>query len=157
MQYICMVLDNEMAVLGLMSVLVFLLTNLLKMPIKHFTAKLKDEILRKRFNTFILLIPFVVGVLLDYVYCTLYLHAIPSLLTGISYGTAGIALYNTVSQISAKNGIKIENPYDSKDGKAVEELGKQIVENATINKVVEEKKLAEKDKDAISAFLNKVK
>lgn len=41
---------------------VFALTEVCKLPIKHFTAKIQDEITRKRVNAVIMLLPFAWGI-----------------------------------------------------------------------------------------------
>lgn len=48
--------------------IVFLLTYLLKKPIKHYTARIKDEQKRKLTNKWILLIPFALALLVYFIY-----------------------------------------------------------------------------------------
>lgn len=138
-------LSNPYFVGCAMAVIVFAITQLLKMPIKHYTNKIADKSLRKKVNATILLIPFVVGCLLELLYSTLYLHTSFSFLSGLGYGTAGISLYGVIERFL---GVKIENVYETtEEGQAVTEL---------VNNVVADGKVDEQDKDVIKEFLDKV-
>ncbi len=128
-----------------MSLIVFLATQVVKLPIKHFTSKIADEQKRRMTNATILLLPFIFGIALDILYSTFVLHKAFSLIYGLSYGTGAITLYGTVERFFK---VKIFNPYDTEEGKAVKEL---------VEKVVEDKKVDKKDKDAVKEFLKKIK
>jgi archaellum biogenesis protein FlaJ (TadC family) len=130
-----------------MAVFVFCLTQILKMPIKWATKKFKNERTRKLVNTIILLIPFAVGVGLEFVYST-YTHTLFTIIAGLGYGTGGISLYGIIERFF---GIKSKNPYDSEEGKAVTELIENITKDGKVDK---------KDNEIVKDFvsdINKVK
>lgn len=135
---------NEYFVSVAMAVIIFACTQLLKMPIKLLTSKITNERVRRIVNGTILLIPFILGVVLDYVYCTAVTHQAVSVINGLGYGTAGISLYGVVERFFK---VKVENPYETEEGQAVVEL----VEN-----VKEDGKIDEKDKDAVSEFMDMI-
>lgn len=128
-----------------MAVIIFLVTQVLKMPIKHFTSKIKNERTRRMVNATILLIPFALGITFDILYSTFVTHTAFSIIAGLGYGTAGISLYGAVERFFK---VKVENPYDSKEGEAVVELVEAIVDNGKCDK---------KDIDPVKTFLKKVK
>lgn len=128
-----------------MAVIIFIATQILKLPIKIATKRFKNERVRKMFNATILLIPFGLGIFLDFLYSTYILHTAFSVLAGLGYGTAGISLYGVVERFFK---VKIENPYDTEEGKAVTEL---------VNEVSKDGKVDKKDKDAVKEFWKKVK
>lgn len=138
-------LNNVYFVSGAMAVIVFLVTQVLKLPIKHFTSKIKKERVRKLVNATILLIPFAVGVLCDYLYCTYYTHTAFSVIAGLGYGTAGISLYNIIERTFK---VKIPNPYETEEGKAVVQLVETVSEDGRVD---------EQDADAVKTFMDKVK
>jgi predicted neutral ceramidase superfamily lipid hydrolase len=135
---------NEYFVSVAMAVIIFACTQLLKMPIKLLTSKIANERVRRIVNGTILLIPFILGVVLDYVYCTAVTHQAVNVINGLGYGTAGISLYGVVERFFK---VKVENPYETEEGQAVVEL----VEN-----VKEDGKIDEKDKDAVSEFMDMI-
>jgi hypothetical protein len=135
---------NEYFVSVAMAVIIFACTQLLKMPIKLLTSKIANERVRRIVNGTILLIPFILGVVLDYVYCTAVTHQAVNIINGLGYGTAGISLYGVVERFFK---VKVENPYETEEGQAVVEL----VEN-----VKEDGKIDEKDKDAVSEFMDMI-
>lgn len=145
MEFIHNLLNNVYFVWGAMAVIIFALTQLLKLPIKHFTKKIKNEKTRKMVNATILLIPFAVGVLLDFVYSTYYLHGAFSVINGLGYGTAGISLYGVIERFF---GVKSKNPYESEEGKAVTEL---------VEGVAKDGKVDGEDSHAVKDFWDKVK
>lgn len=128
-----------------MAVIVFLVTQVLKMPIKHFTSKIKNERARKLVNATILLIPFALGVLFDYLYSTYISHTAFSVIAGLGYGTAGISFYNIIERTFK---VKVENPYETEEGKAV--IG-------FVDAVTEDGKIDADDEDRVKNFLKKVK
>jgi hypothetical protein len=138
-------LHNKVFVLCAMAVIVFALTQVLKLPIKFFTKKIKNETARKRVNATILLIPFALGILFEFLYGK-YVTILPfNVINGLGYGFSGISLYSIVERFF---GIKTQNPYDTKEGKAVTEL---------ISNISSDGKIDEKDHDAVKAFWDKVK
>lgn len=137
--------NNQYVVFCIMAVLVFALTQVLKLPIKFFTKKIKNEKVRTRVNATILLIPFALGLAFEFVYSHYYLHTVFSIVKGLSYGTAGVSLYEVFKR--AFN-IKSKNPYESKEGEAVLGLVTAIAQDGKVDK---------KDKSAVKEYLDKVK
>jgi hypothetical protein len=138
-------LKNPFFVSCAMAVIIFALTQVLKLPIKHFTEKIKNERVRRMVNATILLIPFALGVLADFLYSTYYLQTAFTVITGLGYGSAGISLYGIIERFFK---VKIENPYDCEEGKAVKELVKDVSKD---------KKVDGNDKNAVKDFWDKVK
>lgn len=138
-------LSNPHIVWCAMAVIIFLVTQVLKLPIKHFTKKIKSERKRKIANATILLIPFALGVFADFLYSTYYLHDAFTVVTGLSYGTGGVSLYGVIERFFK---VKVNNPYDTEEGKAVTEL---------IDSVVEDGKVDSADTSAVKEFLDKVR
>lgn len=142
------ILENHSIVWCVMAVIIFAVTQLIKLPIKRITKKfIKNERARKIANATILLIPFGLGILLDFLYAT-YLdptHTAFNIITGLGYGTAGISLYGIIERFLNK---KIENPYDSTEGKAVTELVDDITSDGKIDTA---------DNSAVKDFLDKIK
>lgn len=137
-------LTNSYFVWCIMAVIIFLVTQFLKLPIKHFTNKIQNERKRKIVNATILLIPFVIGILLDFLYSTYCLHQAFNVINGLGYGTAGISLYGIIERFFK---VKIDNPYDSEAGKAVTEL---------VDDITSDGKVDSKDMTAVEQFLDKV-
>lgn len=138
-------LKNDYFVWCAMAVIIFGLTQLLKLPIKYFTKKISNERTRRIVNATILLIPFALGILVDFLYSTYYLHTTFTVITGLGYGTAGISLYGAVERFFK---VKTENPYETKAGKAVTELVEEISADGKVDG---------NDKHAVADFWNKVK
>ena len=139
-------LNNDYFVWCGMAVIIFLVTQILKLPIKYGTKKrIHNERARKIANSIILLIPFALGVALDILYCKFYTHTAFSIITGLGYGTAGISLYSIIERTFK---VKIENPYDTAEGKAVTDL---------IDNITKDKKIDSSDTDAIKDYLKLVK
>ena len=134
-------LENEYFVSVAMAVIIFACTQLLKMPIKFATSKIANERVRKIVNGTILLIPFILGVVFDYVYCIAVTHNAFDVINGLGYGTAGISLYGVVERFFK---VKVENPYETEEGQQAIEL---------VNKIAEDGKIDEDDKTAISEYL----
>ena len=145
MEWLFELLNNEYFVWCAMAVIIFALTQVLKLPIKHFTNKISNQRTRKMVNATILFIPFMLGVLIDFVYSTYYLHGAFSVINGLGYGTAGVSLYGVIERFFK---VKVENPYETEEGKSVTSL---------VESVVADKKVDENDKKAINEFLNMVK
>lgn len=138
-------LYNHEFMVSLMAVVIFLSTFVIKYPIKLATKHIGNERKRKMANAVILLVPFALGVLFDFLY-TKYVIADPfSVLRGLGYGTAAISLYGIVERFFK---VKVPNPYETEEGKAVKAL---------VDKVSEDGKVDENDKDAVTEFLNMVK
>lgn len=127
-----------------MAILIFLVTQLLKLPIKHFTNKIKNERKRKIVNATILLIPFALGLFFEFLYATYFLHTVFTGIAGLGYGAAGISLYGVIERFFK---VKIDNPYETEEGKAVTDF---------INSVTADGKIDSEDINAVQEFLNKV-
>lgn len=138
-------LHNKVFILCAMAVIIFAVTQVLKLPIKFFTNKIKNQTTRKRVNATILLIPFALGILFEFLYGKYIAITTFSVINGLGYGFSGISLYSIVERFF---GIKTRNPYDSAEGKAVTEL---------IQSVSADGKIDSKDQDAVKAFWDKVK
>ena len=145
MEFIHKLLNNEYFVWCAMAVIIFALTQVLKLPIKYFTKKISNERVRRMVNATILLIPFAVGIALDFLYSTYYLNAAFSVITGLGYGTAGISLYGAIERFFK---VKTENPYETEAGKAVTELVEEISADGKVDG---------EDKHAVKDFWDKVK
>ena len=145
MEWLKQLLANEYFVWCAMAVIIFLVTQVLKLPIKHFTSKIKNQRIRKIVNATILLIPFALGVLFEFLYTTYYLHTAFTIITGLGYGTAGISLYGVIERFFK---VKVSNPYtDTEEGKAVQEL---------VEKVQEDGKVDKSDLSAVDDFWNTI-
>ena len=139
------IMSNNRLVLVISGTLIFALTQLLKMPIKHFTNKIKNERLRRIVNITIMFIPFALGAGLEFAYSAFIYHDAFNLGLGFAYGTFGVSVYSFVERFLK---VKIPNPFETKEGKAVLEF---------IDAIGEDGKIDEKDSDAIQAFWDKVK
>lgn len=142
-------LTNKYFVVGLMAVIVFIATQFIKLPIKHFTSKIADERKRRMANATILLIPFILGVALDILYSKFItceeISIISSAVRGLGYGMAGISLYGIIERFFK---VKIANPYETEEGEAVTEM---------VVAVTADKKIDKKDADPVKDFWKKVK
>lgn len=139
------ILHNPCYVGCIMAVIIFGVTQLLKLPIKHFTNKMKNERKRKIVNATILLIPFALGILFDFLYSTYYLHEAFNVIKGLSYGTAGVSLYGVIERFFK---VKLRNPYNTEEGKAVTEL---------VDDITADGKVDSSDSSAVQDFLDKLK
>lgn len=138
-------LKNDYFVWCAMAVIIFALTQVLKLPIKACTKHIDNQRMRRMVNATILLIPFALGVLADFLYSTYYLHSAFTVITGLGYGTAGISLYGAIERFFK---VKVENPYDCEEGQAV---------TGFVEEVSKDGKVDGNDKHAIADFWNKVK
>lgn len=128
------------------AVIIFGITQLLKLPIKHFTNKIEDETTRKIVNLVILLIPFGIGLLFEFLYGTFYLHTGFDIIAGLGYGASGISLYGIIERFF---GIKVKNPYtDTEEGQAVIDLVQDVAQDGKVDKA---------DMTAVQEFFEKVK
>lgn len=132
MEVIKQLLSNDYFVWCAMAVIIFLVTQVLKLPIKAATKHIKNERARKIANATILLIPFGLGVLFEFLYTTYYLHTVFTVIAGLGYGTAGISLYGVIERFFK---VKVENPYETtEEGQAVQELVDKIQDDGKIDK-----------------------
>lgn len=140
-----LLLHNDYFVWCAMAVIIFGITQVLKLPIKCFTKKIANERARKIVNATILIIPFVLGVLFEFLYSTYYLHSAFTVITGLGYGTASISLYGIVERFFK---VKIPNPYETtEEGKAVTDLVESIQADGKVD---------HEDKTAVEEFLEKL-
>lgn len=138
-------LSNDYFVLGAMSVIICLISQLIKMPIKHFTNKIKNEVVEKRVTALFMLLPLALGVLFNFLYNTYYLHIAFSVVTGLSWGTTSIMFYQGVKRFFTGKDTPIEEQQQLEDI--------QTLANAIGN----DGKLNAEDGSAVKDFLNKVK
>lgn len=127
-------LENDYFVGCAMAIIVFALTFLLKLPIKAITKKIKNERVRKAVNSVILIIPFLLGLLAEFLFGYYYLHVPFTGMSGLSYGTGGISMYAVVERFFKKNaGIQLDNPFNGEDGEAVKKLVEDIQQDGKID------------------------
>lgn len=129
MDFVVKILHNRYYMIWIMAAIIFLLTQAIKIPIKHFTVKIKVERTRKAVNSVILLLPFAFGCLGEYLYDTYLMKTAFDVAAGFILGGQSIALYGIFERFL---GVKIENPYDSEEGKAVLEKVDEAVADGTI-------------------------
>lgn len=143
-------LTNSYFIGGVMAVLTFAITQLLKLPIKNFTKWLTakynlSQRATKIMNVSILFIPFAIGLGFEALYYTHYLHAAFTGLRGLSIGASSITLFNAIERFFK---VKIPNPYtDTEEGKAVVKL---------VEDVTADGKIDHEDVDAVQEFLDKI-
>ena len=172
MDFVVKVLHNRYYMIWIMAAIIFLLTQAIKLPIKHFTIRIKVERTRKAVNSVILLLPFALGCLFEYLYDIYVLKAVYDVAAGVILGGQSIALYGIFERFL---GVKIENPYESEEGKAViDEVNKAVADgtvttgeikeiaNASVNgkskkakkEEVEEQDLSEGTSDTLQKFID---
>lgn len=144
MEIIKNLLANNYFVWCAMAVVIFGITQLVKLPIKAFTKKIKNDRVRRIVNIVILLIPFGLGVLAEYLFNTYYLHTAFTVVTGLTWGGTSITGYAFVERFF---GVKVKNPYESKDGQAVLDF---------VDSVKADGKVDKNDADAVKDFYDKV-
>lgn len=135
-------LYNKDITIWIMAVIVFAITFLLKLPIKALSKKAKNEQCRKAINSVILIIPFAIGMLVEWLYDTFIMKGVFDYVTGFLVGGQSIALYGVVERFF---GVKVENPYETEEGKKVLEQVEEITEDGTVTA------------DEIQDFLNNIK
>ena len=138
-------LSNNYFVLCAMSIIICLITQLLKLPIKLFTNKIKNQKAENRVTSLLMLIPLALGVLFNFIYNVYYLHIAFSVIEGLSWGTTSIAFYQGFKKLitgKEPTATEIQQVND------VKKLADQIASDGKIDK---------NDTNAISEYLNKVK
>jgi hypothetical protein len=134
-------LNNQTFVWGAMSIVVLILSQLLKLPIKALTEKtIKDKNVRDRVNVTIMLIPLALGILVDYFFCTYYLKLAFDIIEGVKIGGTAITLYGVLE--------KLFKGKVSEETQGTLELTKDIVKDGKLNA---------KDGEIVKDFINKVK
>ena len=124
------ILHNTTYTIAIMAVIVFFLTQLIKLPIKFLTGKINNAKYKRIANGIILLLPFLLGILGMYLYSKYYLLIAFDPIKGLSVGTASITLYNFVERFF---NVKVENPYETESGKKVIELVDKISSDGKID------------------------
>ena len=133
-------LKNENFVWFVMSLIVLGVSQLLKLPIKLLTKKfIKKDNIRSRVNICIMLIPLALGILCDWLYCSLYLHIAFSVIEGLKIGGTAVTLYGV-----------IEKAFKGKQSTETTETLK-LVENIT-----KDGKVDKRDTQAIKDFAEKL-
>lgn len=131
-------LNNEYFVWGAMAFIVLCLSQLLKLPIKALTKKtIKDQNTRSRVNTTLMLIPLALGVLCDWLFCTLYLHIPFSVVEGVQVGGTAVTLYGLIEKL-------IKGAQSKETTETIE-----LVENIT-----KDGKVDKKDASTVQDFVN---
>ena len=125
---------------GIMSLIVFGLTFLVKLPIKAITKHIKDERARELVNICIMLVPLALGIFVNFLYAEFICKVAFTLTNGFKVGCGAMTVY--------AGWEKLIKGKVSKETKAVIELGKDIIEDEKVDK---------KDISAIKEFYNKVK
>ena len=139
-------LQNFNIAVWIMAFIVFALTYLVKLPFKHFvTDKIQNEQTRKNINSLILLLPFIFGLLAQFIYSQYICHVAFNLedffVRGFIIGGQSIMMYGIIERFFK---VKIENPYESGQGK---EIADDIKDMVSDNKI---------DKNEIDDFISKL-
>lgn len=138
-------LSNDYFVLSVMSVIICIACQLIKMPIKHFTNKIKDKTVESRVTILIMLLPLALGVLFNFLYNVYYLHIAFSVVTGLSWGTTSMMFYQGFKKfITGKD----TTPEAKENLESIKNLVKEVTKDGKIDK---------SDASAVKDFLNKVK
>lgn len=133
-------LNNENFMWGAMAIIVLCLSQLLKLPIKALTKKfIKSESTRTRVNTTLMLIPLCLGIILDWLFCTLYLNVPFDAVNGVKIGATAVTLYGLLE--------KLIKGAQSKETTATLELTEEIIKDGKVD---------ENDNSMVSDYLNKL-
>lgn len=138
-------LSNDYFLICGMSVVICLCTQLVKLPFKLATNKIKNAKVESRVTALFMLLPLALGVLFNYLYNGYYLHIDYSIIEGLSWGTTSIMFYQAFKKV-------VTGKEPTAEEKAQVESVKTLVETIT-----EDGKVDKSDSDAIKDFLNKVK
>jgi MFS family permease len=137
---------NQAFLTLVISVVIFGITQGAKYPYKRFlTSKITDERKRRMANAAICIMPFALGILFEFLVSHFHLHDAFTAVLGIGYGSLSTTIYAFVERFFK---VKIENPYDSYEGRAVLNL---------MGKVSEDGKVDSEDGGAIKEFFEKIK
>lgn len=145
MEWFLELLNNDVFVWGAMAVIIFAFTQLLKLPIKHFTSKIKNVRVKKLANISILILAFALSVLLDFLFAYFYLKEGVDLLRALRNWTGSSAVYSLIERFF---GVKVENPMETEEGEAVVDC---------VTEVCADKKVDKNDKGAVKEFWERVK
>lgn len=93
-------LANKDFVWWAMALIVLGLSQLLKLPIKALTKKfIKDASTRARVNTTLMLIPLCLGIILNWLFCALYLQVPYDIIEGIKVGGTAVTIYGVIEKL----------------------------------------------------------
>lgn len=93
-------LANKDFVWWAMALIVLGLSQLLKLPIKALTKKcVKDASVRARVNTTLMLIPLCLGIILNWLFCVLYLQVPYDIIEGIKVGGTAVTIYGVIEKL----------------------------------------------------------
>lgn len=143
-------LNNEMFVWGAMGLVAFLVTQGLKWAfVKPFTKNL-DKRTKTIINSVILLIAFGSAVLCEYLYSHFWLNSAIDLNRAL-YGWGGASsfygVFETIIKIIKGKEVKLENIFETEEGKDTKEFLENITQDGKINK---------NDKKTTDDFLEKL-
>ena len=144
MEWFLELLNNDVFVWGAMAVIIFAFTQFLKLPIKHFTSKIENVRVKKLANASILILAFAVAVLLDFLFAYFYLKEGVDLLRALRNWTGSSAVYSLIERFL---GVKVENPMETEEGKAVVDMA---------NEVCADNKIDNNDEGAVREFWYRV-
>lgn len=133
-----------------MAVIIFGLTQILKLPIKAATKHIKNEKTRGIVNLVILVIPFGLGLLAEFLYDVLYLHNTFTGLAGLQYGSASLLVYSVFEKIMQKIGVKAQTENSN------ETTEEEQAENETTAELQEDAGIEESVLSAVEEFWGKI-
>lgn len=135
-------LNNTTFLIGVMSAIIFGITQGLKQFVKLGTKHIGNERIRRMVNTCILLIPFGLGFLAEFLVTVVWLGAVYNAYSAFLYGTGAVSIYGIVERF-----FKVKNPYATKEGQEAIALAGEIVKDGKVDK---------KDMSAVEKFIKKV-
>lgn len=143
-------LNNEKIVLIVMGIVAFLVTQGLKWAfVKPFTKNLNTRA-KTIINSIILIIAFGSAVLCEFLYSHFWLHTAIDL-TRASYGwgyASGVyGVVEMVIRFIKGDNVKLENPYQTEEGKQTTKLIENITKDGKIDK---------KDSQSMKDYVNKL-
>lgn len=130
-------LNNESFVFGVMSVIAFLVTQGLKWAfVKPFTKNL-DKKKKTLINSIILIIAFGSAVLCEFLYSHFWLHSALDINRALSGwgGASGVyGIFEWVLKVISGGSVKLENPYNTEEGKDTTDFIKNITKDGKFDK-----------------------
>ncbi len=123
-------LNDDYFILVAMSLVICILTQIIKFPIKHFTDKIKSSKKEGRITTIIMLIPLILGIVINFFFNTYYLHIPFAPLDGLTWGSTSIVLYNAIKRVLTGNNT---SEADKKAEQAVNALVQDIKQDGQLN------------------------
>lgn len=123
------ILKDRNIMVWVMAFLVFLLTQLIKTyGIKKFTNKLENEKIKTLVNSTIILLSLILGCAFEWFYTCYMFNGQFNLTSGLMLGGQSSLFYGILERVLKYLGItsiKVENPFDTEDGKELlEEVGR---------------------------------